>query len=386
MSNKNLLLCTLLSTMFLSSCNETATSSPEESLTNVPSTQESSSKEEVSTPTETATEEESSEPSLFDLVDQEFEKDSKLFAIDTIELAVNETYNLSYMLKEAYLGSECLIACQTEGVVESVDKFSIKGLALGESKVKVVAQGFYDELTISVKDDEYMNSHFTTDAGRLAKKSFVVLGDSISDVSVNAYATKQDFWCEQLVRKADMTMYNYAISGSTTGFCIKQGANIGSYAKEIMGTTRIQNGLVKADIKKSDYVFIYFGNNDFSFKTELGEIGDINTSNYWTNESFRGAYSFIISKIKEYNPNCRVVCLGLSTSTWNYDASHPSVNYAKTRAELSLVVGEIAEAMNSKFINLHGLWTTSEMATYCPDGIHPVDAGYDLIVEKILNS
>ncbi len=383
---RNLLLCTLLSTMFLSSCIEGA-NSPINSET---------SPEEPSTPTElveSSTTQESSEesssseePSIYDLVDQEFSKDESLLTIDTVELAVNETYNLSYMLKEQFKGSDCLVACQTEGIIESADTQSIKGLALGTSKVKVVSQGVYDELTVHVKDDEYMNSHFSTDLGRLAKKSFVVLGDSISDVSVSAYTDKQDFWCEQLVRKADMTMYNYAISGSTTGRCHKQVTNIGSYALEIMGTTRIQNGLVKADIKKSDFVFIYFGNNDFTFKTELGEIGDIDGTTYWTNESFRGAYSFILNKIKSYNPNCRVVCLGLSTSTWNYDNLIQTENYAKTRAELSLVVGEIAEATNNKFINLHGLWTTSEMETYCLDGIHPLTAGYDLIVEKILKS
>ena len=106
MNYKNLLFATFLSTMCLTSCNTEGSSSFVSSSSNEESEILSSSKE----------------PTLYDLVDQEFEKDEQLFNIDKIELGVNETYNLSYMLKQQYLGSQCLIACETEGIVESINK------------------------------------------------------------------------------------------------------------------------------------------------------------------------------------------------------------------------------------------------------------------------
>ena len=94
-----------------------------------------------------------------------------------------------------------------------------------------------------------------------------------------------------------MTMYNYAKSGSTTGVCQQQVEGTGAWVKDIMGTTMVRNTHAKADIQRSDYVFIFLGNNDFSYRSEIGTIGEVTDENYWSKESFKGAYSYIISKI-----------------------------------------------------------------------------------------
>lgn len=439
MKNKKMLF--LLSTLLLASCNNVEEPKPSSEVNSQPSevlselsseklpsetlqpTEEVSSVSEIETPSESEPEqpsesepetpsvsipeeptesepEQPSEPSvsepespeenpLYMVVDEEFEANESLFDIESINLAVGETYNLSYMINNIdfnHKEGNYLVVNQYDGVVGFDNTNVISGVALGTTKIKVVSKGFYDEITINVLEDEYMDINFTTDLGRLANKSFTVFGDSITDITTSAYSEKQDFWCEQLVRKADMTMYNYAKSGSTTGVCQQQVEGTGAWVKDIMGTTMVRNTHAKADIQRSDYVFIFLGNNDFSYRSEIGTIGEVTDENYWSKESFKGAYSYIISKIREYNPEVRIVCMGLSTSTWGYGADDASKNHAKTREQLANVVGIIADELDCKFINMYGLWTTSQMNTYCSDGIHPLSAGYDLMVEKILNS
>ena len=368
MNYKNLLFATFLSTMCLTSCNTEGSSS---SLTSLSSNEET---EVLSS---------SKEPTLYDLVDQEFEKDEQLFNIDKIELGVNETYNLSYMLKQQYLGSQCLIACETEGIIESIDSYNIKGLAIGESKVKVVSQGYYDELVISVKDDEYMKANFTTDLGRLANKSFAVFGSSSSDPSASAYEQRQYFWCEQIQDMANMTMYNHAKSGGIAGY-IASKPNLMS----ISATTKINNSIVLKDIEKCDFAFLLLGGNDYTYKSEIGSCGDVNDENYQTKESFKGAYSYIIDKILATNPNTKIICLSITASTWEYGTIDNSKNHAKTRQELANITKDVANEKNVKFINLYDLWTTSseDVNKYIPDGIHPLTIGHNLIREKIFNS
>ena len=136
-----------------------------------------------------------------------------MFEIESIDLAVNETYDLSFMIRQDELNHKdatYMVISQYDGFVNFDKNHIISGASLGTSKIKVVSKGYYDEITVNVLDDETMALNYTTDLGRLANKSFTVLGDSISDITTSAYSEKQDFWCEQLVRKANMTMYNHA--------------------------------------------------------------------------------------------------------------------------------------------------------------------------------
>lgn len=362
MKKGKLLLTILLSSTLLASCNTTQTNSSE-----------------------------NNGDSSSEVVEKQYNKDESIVSIENLDLSLYEMYNLNYMINETFSKDHTIeIISENETVVSGTEDHMLFSSDLGTSKVKVVIDDtYYDELTVNVKDEEYMSKNFTTDLARLSNKSFLVLGDSISDVSVTAYPdNRPDFWCEQLVRKGNMKMYNHAVSGSTAGYC-KQQVDSMAWTNDITGTSVVRKVGVRDDAAKCQYAFIYFGNNDITFGTEIGKCGEIDDTNYYSKESFKGAYSDIISKLRKYNPAIRIVCLSLSPSTWGRGPIDSSKHQASSRAELSNVVKEIADEMNCKYIDVHSIWqesSVSDMQKYATDGIHPTTAGYDLIVEKILNS
>ncbi len=374
MRKYNITLCILMSTMLLSACEPknsvdvSSSNDTSDELSNFESTSESSL-------TMSASEEDT------------WVKDDSIIDITKLEIGVNDSYNIPAICKDEFQDSYFEIYINDKDMVKADAFDNVHGLKEGTTTIKVVVdEMYYDELEIEVKSEDYMNQNFKFDKARLQGKSFIVFGDSISDVTVTAYpSNRPKFWCEQLVEKYDMTMYNEAISGSTTGYC-KGLMDKGDFT-HILGTFVVNQSSVKEEIKKSDYAFIYFGNNDVTYGSHLGSIGDVNDDNYQVTESFRGSYAYLIDKIRESNPHIKIVCLSLSSSSWGIEVCNPSATYAKSRKEMSNVVQELAETKKTKFIDIYGLWTSQdEYGTCCPDGIHPQTAGYNLIVEKILNS
>ena len=184
MKNKKMLF--LLSTLLLASCNNVENSQhsnvvnsqpsemlselSSEELTSVPQqpTEEASSVSGTETPSSSMSEEPSvsipeeptesipeqpSEPSvsepespeenpLYMVVDEEFEANESLFDIESINLAVGETYNLSYMINNDdynHKDGNYLVVNQYDGYVGFDNANVITGLTLGTTKIKVVS-------------------------------------------------------------------------------------------------------------------------------------------------------------------------------------------------------------------------------------------------------
>ena len=161
-----------------------------------------------------------------------------------------------------------------------------------------IDEEFYDEIFIKVQSDEYMKSNFTTDKGRLALKTFTVLGASNSDTSTTAYPeNRPTFWCERLVDECAMTLYNYAKSGSTGTYCEELIKKAPDYINRI-GVAMINKEEVIESIKNSDFVFLNFGGNEFGYRSTLGKIGDINDENALYKESinlFSSSFSNLLA-------------------------------------------------------------------------------------------
>ena len=364
MKKRNLLVCCLLSTLFISSCGE-----PESSPAISEST--SSSQEEVS-----------SEVSSSDDLFAAFTKDDTIYEFDKLTLVVGQAFNLKQNSREDLRTSwyDILIDDKSIAIADAYD--NINGLKEGVTTVKVlVDEEIYDEITVEVLSlEKYHEAFINTPLKelQLEGKTFTVFGDSISDVSVTAYPdNRPEFWCEMLVNQYNMTMHNYAVSGSTTGYCKGLIDRAYEFIK-LVGTYKINQQEVKDAVAASDYVFIYFGNNDATYSCNIGEIGDVNDENYLTHESFKGSYSYLIQKIREVNPSVKIVCMSLSPSTWGEPAY--------TRQHLSDVVKELADELSCKYAHIYDSWTNSEYSTCCPDGIHPQTKGYQRILEKLLNS
>lgn len=312
----------------------------------------------------------------------DLKEDNTLLKKHEIEIYTNEIYSVNYLVSKIYYPIDMVIS-NNDVATYDVNN-NIIGKNKGETMVKVIfstdTEFVYSTLKVIVKEVKSVQSDFKTSEGDLKNKTFTVLGDSISDINVTAYPdNRPTFWCEMLRDRLNMKLYDFAISGSCAGFLKQQSDTIGKdYANYIQGSNVVNKEEVKTAVSKSDYVFLYFGNNDVTYNTNIGDYNDINDDNYKDVESFKGAYTYIINKIKSYNPNVKIVCLSLSYSTWGIGKT--------TRSELADIVGDIASYNNVKYINIYHLWNESNYETYNPDGIHPQTSGYELIVDRILNS
>ena len=312
----------------------------------------------------------------------DLKEDNTLLKKHEIEIYTNEIYSVNYLVFKIYYPIDMVIS-NNDVATYDVNN-NIIGKNKGETMVKVIfstdTELVYSTLKVIVKEVKSVQSDFKTSEGDLKNKTFTVLGDSISDINVTAYPdNRPTFWCEMLRDRLNMKLYDFAISGSCAGFLKQQSDTIGKdYANYIQGSNVVNKEEVKNAVSKSDYVFLYFGNNDVTYNTNIGDYNDINDDNYNDVESFKGAYTYIINKIKSYNPNVKIVCLSLSYSTWGIGKT--------TRSELADIVGDIASYNNVKYINIYHLWNESNYETYNPDGIHPQTSGYELIVDRILNS
>ena len=262
--NKKLLIALLTCSSLLSSCN------PTPSETHTPDV----------TPSETVTEDTSSSTESIEVnssSEETLEKDDSIFPYESFNMGVGESYNIRHMVKEAYSNAWLDIYVDDISLLQPDAEDNINGLKEGTTHIKlVVEETYYDEFDVNVLDIQEFTKQMKLDKGRLQGKSFTVFGDSISDVSVTAYPSdRPTFWCEQLASMFDMTMYNYAISGSTTGYCKGLVDRSPDFAY-LVGTWVVRKDEVIKNIAKSDYAFIYFGNNDATYACNIGEFGDVN--------------------------------------------------------------------------------------------------------------
>ena len=324
--------------------------------------------------------------------DIEFTLDENMIQNEEVVICLGDTYYLPVTVNDDYKDAWLDYYIDDKSIVTLDADEIFHGLKEGSTKVRIVADDtYYDDITITVIGEDKMKTDFKTDGGNLYGKSFAIFGDSISDVTVSAYPSYERpdlqrayFWCEQLRDKYNMTMYDYAVNGGTVGYC--QGLmNLGAPFSKV-GNYVVNQPQCLEDVAKSDYAFIYFGNNDASYGCRIGEIGEVDDGNYRNKESFKGSYSYLIDKIRSANPDIKIVCLSLSHSTWKINPTNPDVEYAKTRQELCDVVKDIAEAKECKYINIFDLWDDETGKDHCPDGIHPHTSGYDLIVKRILEN
>lgn len=315
------------------------------------------------------------------IVDTGFEEYEHIDVIDYdyLEIGVNDSYNIRKSINNEFKDSWMDIYIENIDIATPDVEDNINGLIEGECEVNVVFdESYYDKFTLKITSQDYINMNFKFDYSRLHEKSFTVFGASNSDITVTpaSYDQRQTLWCEQLVERFDMTMYNYAKSGSTAGYCDGLvGKNPGRIS--IVGTYIINQKNVIEGIENSDYVFFNFGGNDTSYSCEIGNIGEVNDDNYLSKESFKGSYSYLIDKVRDINPNIKVICMGMTPSTW----AAPTYS----RPYMDSVIQELAQEKNCKYVYFLDAWGENEFATYAPDGTHPLTEGHTLLVEKLLN-
>ena len=197
---------------------------------------------------------------------------------------------------------------------------------------------------------------------------------------------KPIFWTELLEQRYELkALYNEAKSGSTVSYSVsldRQGVS------NISTVFVVNKKEVKEHLQESNYAIIFAGANDYLRVVTRGNIDDVNDSNYYEKESFRGAYNYLIKKIKEINPKIKVICMSTIPSTWakgasNYTNPNPADTY-NDRATLNNDIHDIATLNQALYIYMYDVWNEgSDVLNYSPDGIHPNSLGYEKIIEKM---
>ncbi len=315
--------------------------------------------------------------------------EAEICHVEKIELAVNEVYNLFMMTNSAFANETLTISGHNKEIlgVES-DIGILCGLKIGETTIKVSSAKHYQNITISVKDDEYMNSHFTVDRGRLWNKVATFYGDSITDKQTRPGGQYTDtysgvtYWAERIKDYAQMnTIHNFAKSGATAGWN-KSFANQGLSYNFEFAFNQVKNSATEN--QNADYAFVFIGTNDYMRSTPLGSMSD-DPKTIEESETFNGALNYMYKTLLSYNPKIRIVALELAYATWGQDSSHYGYEgYGTSRDAYTNVIKNVANHYGFITIPTQDLWNSSNWQTYIPDGIHPAAEGQEKIALRVL--
>ena len=321
------------------------------------------------------------------VVEDEPEYTTIVSDIEKIEIEIDETYNLGYIVS---LNEGMKVEVKDDSVVEIKDNV-LKGLKVGESSIYLSLADKVQLVNVKVYEKGALSSTFSFDKERLSGKVLAAFGDSVTAPATIGGAKT---YVENFATKFKMEVAkNYAIGG-TTGTYMYEGSNIyKEYATNkvaIDGVRVVKNAYDLGELQNLDYVFIAYGHNDQYFQAPLNADGDdqYDLNSFASCHSFKGSYRYMINTLKLANPNVRIIILGCTYS--EYDFSNPS-RYGSTYkyADYIQAMKEIAEEFNLTYIDL---WTymmpyydNYSEKFYYKDSVHLSAEGHKLLANYICN-
>ena len=313
-------------------------------------------------------------------------KEHELCDLQTLEVAVNEMYNVYMMLFEEFKSVPLRIEVKDDQIISlDEDLGLVIGKQIGETKLTIKTPTYYQNISVFVKDELYMKKNLTLDKGRLFNKNAVFYGDSITDTSRRPGFTDYvgiDYYPEIIAKDAQMKKTsNFAYSGATAAYCQSV---LNDNPNTILGVDQVIQS--SEELVNADYAFILMGTNDFMRCVPLGSIDD-HPTNPNDATTFMGAYNLMLETIIASNPNIRVIGILIPYATWPQDSGYEYASgYGKTRDEYNSKINEvIINQFGFKTIQTMDLWNATNALQYIPDGIHPAKLGHETIAKRILN-
>lgn len=323
----------------------------------------------------------------------------EILHVSEILLAKNETYNLFAMrndefsiddiiLDEELNASEVCYADPLDG--------NLYGLKIGEATYRVKTAKYYQDIRVKVAEDDYVNSHFVVDRGRLYGKNAVFFGDSITSTgtrpaypdnpSLNQnYLGDWGYYPDLITEWANL---DYSVNKACSGAIVGWNDQIAGVAYPTYAVGCGQVDAVITEMVNFDYAFIFLGTNDFQYYTPVGTIDDMPTS-VTEARTYLGGLNYMYSKILAAKPSIRIVAIGIAYSTWGQvdDFKKPAnpTDYLTTRPEYTAQFKRIVDKYGFIMIPTWDLWNETNYQTYIPDGIHPGKIGHIRLARRILN-
>lgn len=213
---------------------------------------------------------------------------------------------------------------------------------------------FGDTQNSSCSDSTYLNNW--------EGKSWITLGDSIT--KANGYQTR----LHEVLGFSSIN--NIGINGQTMAYQTK---NTSTY------------NLGKAiDYTNYDLATIFIGTNDFRYNKSIGKINESGSSKF-DEATFSGSYQLLIEHILSSNPNIDLVLITPPQRVKDgYDINFTNEVGSKL-IDYVTVIKSLGEIYSLPVLDLYsesGI-TKNTMNTFTTDGLHPNDAGYERISNKM---
>ncbi len=201
------------------------------------------------------------------------------------------------------------------------------------------------------------------------------LGDSITEgVGVSCI---ENTFVSRIATSEDCICHNYGIGGTRI-------------AKQTVPSEKPSHdldfcGRVGSMDKNADIVVVFGGTNDFGHgDAPLGQMNDRN------NNTFYGALHVLYqSLINQYLGKTIVILTPLHRSNEDNPKGDKKENDVATLKEYVNIIREVAEFYSLPVLDLYstsGLQPRVPIIqeTYIPDGLHPNDAGHEILAHKII--
>lgn len=290
-----------------------------------------------------------------------------------INLEINETYDFNCNNIE------------NNNLQIQVENGVVKANELGTYTIKVNNE----EVVINVSSKGSLSSTFDISYGRFSNKNLLILGDSVSAQATIGENNKT--YSTLLKEKLNINKLLNAAIGGTTLTYMYEGSNIDkeyhSHETAIdccRVVDRLNNNKQLSDI---DYVFIAYGHNDQYFKPEIDE----NNGKYDNLEdlhSFKNSFRFIVKKLKEANPNIRIIVLNCTYSEYDINSKSPYGNkygYENYRNANK----EMADELSLKHIDpweyMKQFFDHGNGNKYYQDSVHISPLGHNELFKYLLN-
>lgn len=207
-------------------------------------------------------------------------------------------------------------------------------------------------------------------------KKIAFLGDSITE-GVGVQSSDSIYW-KQLARLTGAECFGYGISGTR----IAPQFPLSNAEEDQYYGSRVDKMIPDADV-----IVVFGGTNDFGHgNAALGSFGDK------TNDTFYGAYYCLLKQLMERYPDGQLVVI-----TPLHRVSEDEVLYndlgVRRCGPLSTYVHAIREVAEFFGVPVVDLYRDCRIQPriqylkekYMPDGLHPNDAGHELITKCLLN-
>lgn len=210
----------------------------------------------------------------------------------------------------------------------------------------------------------------------LKDKIIAFLGDSITE-GVGVQSLDSLYW-KRLARLTGAKCFGYGISGTRIA---------PQYPLVNVEEDQYYGSRVDQMIPDADVIVVFGGTNDFGHgNAALGSISDR------TNDTFYGAYFCLLKQLTERYPNGQIVVMTPLHRESEDDVLYNELGVRRC-GSLSRYVQAIREVAESFGVPIVDLYRNCRIQPripllkekYMPDGLHPNDAGHELILNCLLN-